>query len=197
MAQWIQDPQNRPEVEKVTERLKLPVWQPWYKGKFREFWNESWGKIDDALSVLNKNEIEQLLGFNALSNEFVLATLDDIRNLFPGAGGSTEAFNLAHISSDSTRIVNMLLLSNYNEYLQQKLNEIKNYINDTKVNKVDLNNYYTVVKTNELLNTKVNNTTRISVGDGLLGSGTLNNNINITVDTLNTSEIQQILRNWR
>ncbi len=52
MAQWIPDPQGRQEVEKVSKNLKLPVWQPWYKGKFRDFWNEVWGKIDDSYGLL-------------------------------------------------------------------------------------------------------------------------------------------------
>ena len=47
MANWIDDPQNREEVEKVTEELKLPVWKANYKGKFRDFWNECWDKIED------------------------------------------------------------------------------------------------------------------------------------------------------
>ena len=47
MAQWIEDPQGRPEVEKVTKELKLPVWKANYKGKFRDFWNELWDKIED------------------------------------------------------------------------------------------------------------------------------------------------------
>ena len=47
MAKWIEDPQGREEVEKVTEELKLPVWKANYKGKFRDFWNECWDKIED------------------------------------------------------------------------------------------------------------------------------------------------------
>lgn len=47
MAQWIEDPQGREEVEKVTKELKLPVWKANHKGKFRDFWNELWDKIED------------------------------------------------------------------------------------------------------------------------------------------------------
>lgn len=47
MAEWIEDPQGRAEVEKVTKELKLPVWKANYKGKFRDFWNELWDKIED------------------------------------------------------------------------------------------------------------------------------------------------------
>lgn len=47
MAQWIEDPQSRPEVEKVTKELKLPIWKANHKGKFRDFWNELWDKIED------------------------------------------------------------------------------------------------------------------------------------------------------
>lgn len=47
MAQWIEDPQGREEIEKVTKELKLPVWKANHKGKFRDFWNELWDKIED------------------------------------------------------------------------------------------------------------------------------------------------------
>lgn len=140
--------------------------------------NENFDKIDDALSLLNKQEIENLLGFNSLNQEFILATLDDIKNLFPGSGGTSGAFDLGHISNDSTKIVNMMLLSNYNEYLQQKILQIKDFFNNLNSNKAD-------------------KTIRIDVSDGLLGGGSLQNNINITVDKLNTTEIQNLLNNWR
>lgn len=194
---------------------------------------------------LSKQEIENLLGFNVINQEFILATLDDIKNLFPGSGGTSGAFDLGHISSDSTKIVNMMLLSNYNEYLQQKILEIKSFfnnLNNEKADKTALSNYYTkqeidskvdtlesnkadktalnefykknvtytktevdemlnnkadseTVTTN--LNDKANKTIQIIVGDGLLGSGTLESNINITVDKLNVTEIQNLLNNWR
>lgn len=184
--------------------------------------NENFDKIDDALSLLNKQEIENLLGFNALNQEFILATLDDIKNLFPGSSGTSGSFDLGHISSDQTKIVNMMLLSNYNEYLQQKILQIKDFFNSLNSNKADkttLTNYYTKIQTDNLLQNKVNNsvldgyynktrindllakkadkTIRVDVGDGLLGSGTLESNINITVDKLNVTEIQNLLNNWR
>lgn len=166
--------------------------------------NENFDKIDDALSLLNKQEIENLLGFNALNQEFILATLDDIKNLFPGSGGTSGAFDLGHISSDETKIVNMLLLSNYNEYLQQKILQIKDFFNNLNSNKADktaLDNYYAKQeidsKVNLLESTKADKTTKIIVGDGLLGTGSLESNINITVDKLNITEIQNLLNNWR
>ena len=55
MAKWIEDPQGRLEVEKVTEEIKLPVWKANYKGKFREFWNECWEKIEDSFLKLKKS----------------------------------------------------------------------------------------------------------------------------------------------
>ena len=55
MAKWIEDPQGRLEVEKVTEELKLPVWKANYKGKFREFWDECWEKIEDSFLKLKKS----------------------------------------------------------------------------------------------------------------------------------------------
>lgn len=205
-----------------TSNLKL------YKPSKNEYYNvdkdqnENFDKIDDALSSLDKHEIENILGFNVINEEFILATLDDIKNLFPGSSGTSGDFDLGHISSDETKIVNMLLLSNYNEYLQQKILQIKDFFNSLNNNKADktaLNNYYTKIQTDNLLQNKVNNsvldgyynktlindllakkadkTIRVNVGDGLLGSGTLESNINITVDKLNVTEIQNLLNNWR
>lgn len=55
MSEWIEDPQGRPEVEKVTKELKLPVWKANHKGKFRDFWNELWDKIEDNFLKLKKD----------------------------------------------------------------------------------------------------------------------------------------------
>ena len=58
MAEWINDPQGREEIEKVTKELKLPVWKANHKGKFRDFWNELWDKIEDYILKL-KGDIEK------------------------------------------------------------------------------------------------------------------------------------------
>ena len=209
-------------VPEKTPNLKLK--KPDYENGVADIriFNENWDILDNHLVNLNKQEIENLLGFNVINQEFILATLDDIKNLFPGSGGTSGAFDLGHISNDSTKIVNMMLLSNYNEYLQQKILQIKDFFNSLNSNKADkttLTNYYTKIQTDNLLQNKVNNsvldgyynktrindllakkadkTTKIIVGDGLLGSGTLESNINITVDKLNVTEIQNLLNNWR
>lgn len=64
MAQWIEDPQGRPEVEKVTEELKLPVWKANHKGKFRDFWNELWDKIEDYILKLKGDTEKNSKGLN-------------------------------------------------------------------------------------------------------------------------------------
>lgn len=64
MAQWIEDPQGRPEVEKVTKELKLPVWKANYKGKFRDFWNELWDKIEDYILKLKGDTENNSKGLN-------------------------------------------------------------------------------------------------------------------------------------
>ena len=56
MANWINDPQNREEVENVTQELKLPIYKSSAKGKFRPWLKESWGKIEDYLLNLSKNK---------------------------------------------------------------------------------------------------------------------------------------------
>ena len=191
-------------VPEKTPNLKLK--KPDYENGVADIriFNENWDILDNHLVNLNKQEIENLLGFNVINQEFILATLDDIKNLFPGSGGTSGAFDLGHISSDETKIVNMLLLSNYNEYLQQKILQIKDFFNNLNSNKADktaLDNYYAKQeidsKVNLLESTKADKTTKIIVGDGLLGTGSLESNINITVDKLNITEIQNLLNNWR
>ena len=64
MAEWINDPQGRPEVEKVTKEMKLPVWKANYKGKFRDFWNELWDKIEDYVVKLKGDTEKKSKGLN-------------------------------------------------------------------------------------------------------------------------------------
>lgn len=53
---WIQDPQGRDDVEKVSKFLKLPIWKGSALGDFRRFWAELWRKIDEnAESLSNSN----------------------------------------------------------------------------------------------------------------------------------------------
>ena len=64
MAQWIEDPQERLEVEKVTKEMKLPVWKANHKGKFRDFWNELWDKIEDYVVKLKGDTEKNSKGLN-------------------------------------------------------------------------------------------------------------------------------------
>lgn len=64
MADWINDPQGREEIEKVTKELKLPVWKANYKGKFRDFWNELWDKIEDYILKLKGDTEKNSKGLN-------------------------------------------------------------------------------------------------------------------------------------
>ena len=64
MTQWIEDPQGRLEVEKVTKEMKLPVWKANHKGKFRDFWNELWDKIEDYVLKLKGDPEKNSKGLN-------------------------------------------------------------------------------------------------------------------------------------
>ena len=64
MTQWIEDPQGRLEVEKVTKEMKLPVWKANHKGKFRDFWNELWDKIEDYVVKLKGDTEKNSKGLN-------------------------------------------------------------------------------------------------------------------------------------
>ncbi|RXZ28650.1 hypothetical protein EPT55_03460 [Fusobacterium necrophorum] len=54
MANWIEDPQNRENVEKVSEEIKLPLYKASAKGEFRPWLKESFNKLEDYLVALKK-----------------------------------------------------------------------------------------------------------------------------------------------
>ncbi|WP_462433278.1 phage baseplate protein [Fusobacterium sp. THCT1E1] len=65
---FINDPQGRQEVEKVSRRLKLPVWKSICKGNFRQWWNEWWDKIDTFAEAIEAIKIEAGTGLDGGGN---------------------------------------------------------------------------------------------------------------------------------
>lgn len=65
---FINDPQGRQEVEKVSRRLKLPVWKSICKGEFRKWWNEWWDKIDTFAEAIEAIKIEAGTGLEGGGN---------------------------------------------------------------------------------------------------------------------------------
>lgn len=65
---FISDPQGREEVEKVSRRLKLPVWKSFCKGNFRKWWNEWWDKIDTFAEEIEAIEIKAGTGLEGGGN---------------------------------------------------------------------------------------------------------------------------------
>lgn len=103
------------------------------------------GKLSSDVTInidaLNKSEILNLLNVETLEQVFTLATERDIRNLFVGTRleGGTE-YKLSALSPDETKMVNMKLLSLFNDLILQKVgndantlkNELTSLINSTK-----------------------------------------------------------------
>lgn len=103
------------------------------------------GKLNSDVTIsidaLNKSEILNLLNVETLEQVFTLATERDIRNLFVGTRleGGTE-YKLSALSPDETKMVNMKLLSLFNDLILQKVgndrntlkNELTSLINSTK-----------------------------------------------------------------
>lgn len=73
---FIDDPQGREEVEKVSRRLKLPVWKEFCKGDFRKWWNEWWDKIDTFAEEIEALEIKTGTGLEGGGNLTKNRTLD-------------------------------------------------------------------------------------------------------------------------
>lgn len=65
---FINDPQGRQEVEKVSRRLKLPVWKSICKGEFWKWWNEWWDKIDTFAEAIEAIKIEAGTGLDGGGN---------------------------------------------------------------------------------------------------------------------------------
>lgn len=99
MAQWIQDPQYREEIDEVTKELKLPVYKASAKGKFRQWFKESWNKIEDYLVNLKRSLQEQINGKepsfykkSGFNLEKTNLTENDSNKLFT-AKGALDLFN--------------------------------------------------------------------------------------------------------
>lgn len=99
MAQWIQDPQYREEIDEVTQELKLPVYKASAKGKFRNWFKESWNKIEDYLVSLKQSLQEQINGKepsfykkSGFNLEKTNLTENDSNKLFT-AKGALDLFN--------------------------------------------------------------------------------------------------------
>lgn len=95
------------------------------------------GHYNEILAPASKDEIESILNQNLIKDVLELATEQDIRNLFVGTvleGGET--YNLSSLSTDESKVVNMRLLSLFNDLLLQKItgnkNELTNLINSIK-----------------------------------------------------------------
>ena len=139
---WVEDPQGRKEVEKVSKFLKLPIWKPEYLGKFREFWNELWEKIDifaeNSTNILNGKEdkFDKKSGWNLEKTDL---TENDSDKVFTSKGAlnlfntlTTNFTNGINAAKEALRldIVKKLNKGAYSGDAQDLKNEI-----DTKANK--------------------------------------------------------------
>lgn len=173
--------------------------------------NQNFEIIDEVLTPATKSEIESILNQNLIKDVLELATEQDIRNLFVGTvleGGET--YNLSSLSTDESKVVNMRLLSLFNDLLLQKItgnkNELTNLINsikrtlensialkEDKTKVADLINTLKNELTN-LINKKANSSVKIVAGTGLKGGGTLENNVTLSLDYGTVEEIKNILK---
>lgn len=155
------------------------------------------GHYNEILAPASKDEIESILNQNLIKDVLELATEQDIRNLFVGTvleGGET--YNLSSLSTDESKVVNMRLLSLFNDLLLQKItgnkNELTNLINSIKrtlENSIALKEDKTKVsellsalenKLTNLINGKAANTITVTGTGALSGGGDLTANRNIS-----------------
>lgn len=131
-------------------------------------------KIDEVLTPATKSEIESILNQNLIKDVLELATEQDIRNLFVGTvleGGET--YNLSSLSTDESKVVNMRLLSLFNDLISNKFKG----------------------QTDEL-KTAIENLKKIQIiaGTGLKGGGSLSGNITLSLDYGTTEEVKNTLK---
>lgn len=107
MARWKNDIQNRDYIDKITEKIELPLYKPNAKGKLRDWLRESWEKIENNFLELeketNKKEpiINKKTGFNLdktdeykLDDSTKLGTAKALKDLYDELNRKIEALNI-------------------------------------------------------------------------------------------------------
>ena len=201
-------------MSRKTNHLKLHLPDPneYYDVELDQ--NKNFEIIDEVLTPATKNEIERILNQNLIKDVLELATERDVRNLFVGTvleGGGT--YNLSSLSTDESKVVNMRLLSLFNDLLLQKISDkdnvldrnLRDYINSVKTSlQANINLKEDKTKVAELIsslrteltntiNKKADKTILINVGAGLTGGGNLGSNVSINLDYATSQEIDEIL----
>lgn len=125
-----------------------------------------------------KEEIDSIFDEEFIYDTLMLATENQIRNLFSDSKKltGTAQFDLASLNADEASIVNMKLLSLFNDLLQQRMNTD----NTTLANKLSTSNSELKTLISQLstslsnsIATKANKDVSITAGEGLEGGGTL------------------------
>ena len=193
-------------------KLHLPAPNEYYDVELDQ--NKNFEIIDEVLTPATKSEIESILNQNLIKDVLELATEQDVRNLFVGTvleGGGT--YNLSSLSTDESKVVNMRLLSLFNDLLLQKISDkdnvldrnLRDYINSVKTSlQANINLKEDKTKVAELIsslrteltnaiNKKADKTILINVGAGLTGGGNLGSNVSINLDYATSQEIEELL----
>ena len=157
----------------ITQYLNLELLALKDPADLRKF-SRDFMKIDEVLTPATKSEIESILNQNLIKDVLELATEQDIRNLFVGTvleGGET--YNLSSLSTDESKVVNMRLLSLFNDLISNKFKG----------------------QTDEL-KTAIENLKKIQIiaGTGLKGGGSLSGNITLSLDYGTTEEVKNTLK---
>ena len=201
-------------MSRKTNHLKLHLPDPneYYDVELDQ--NKNFEIIDEVLTPATKSEIESILNQNLIKDVLELATEQDVRNLFVGTvleGGGT--YNLSSLSTDESKVVNMRLLSLFNDLLLQKISDkdnvldrnLRDYINSVKISlQANINLKEDKTKVAELIsslrteltnaiNKKADKTILINVGAGLTGGGNLSSNVSINLDYATSQEIEELL----
>ncbi|MDY2800349.1 MAG: hypothetical protein SOV59_03650 [Fusobacterium mortiferum] len=144
----------------------------------KELWIDQQYMNDHTAS---KEEIDSIFDEEFIYDTLMLATESQIRNLFPDNKKLTgEAqFDLSSLTDDEASIVNMKLLSLFNDLLQQRMNHeneaLTNEISNLDKNLKSIISQLSSSLSNDI-STKANKNIQINAGEGLEGGGTLEQN---------------------
>ena len=107
MAKWKNDIQDRDYIDKITEKIELPLYKPNAKGKLRDWLSESWNKIEDNFIKLEKEtdkkepSFDKKTGFNLdktdmfnLDDTNLLGTAKALKALYDALNRKIESLDL-------------------------------------------------------------------------------------------------------
>lgn len=198
-CQWLPPASKGPTKHRFWETIMVTTLESIivnWNGK--ELWLDQQWLFENTTSI---QEIREMFNTQFVYDTFQLATEADIRNLFTGTRMEGKAqFDLSSLNATDATIINMRLLSLFNDLLQQRMNADGNNLKKTltdlinttkstlqsainlKEDKTKVTDLLSALETklNNLINNKAANTITVTGTGALSGGGNLTSNRTIS-----------------